>query len=458
MILNDNEDTIVALATPPGESALAIIRLSGPQTFQIVDRCFRAKKPVAMQPSHTIQFGKIVEASEKLVDEVLCAVFRAPHSYTGEDSVEISCHGGVLVTRRILEILVESGARLAKPGEFTKRAFLNGKIDLSQAEAVADLIHAQSVRAHQSSINQLIGRLSKEIKKLRDELVESLRLLELELDFVEEDIEFVDKANIETQINKTCVQLQSLINTYKVGKVYKEGVKVVLVGEPNVGKSSLLNALLEEERAIVTHIPGTTRDFIEEAISIEGILFRLVDTAGIRETEDPIEKEGVRRTEELASTADVILAIFDASKPINMNSIISHIKKAEGSHLLVVLNKTDLKNPDDFIETEYKTIKTSAKIRDGIEELKRELLKIVSEGEGTFTESSVVVTNQRHVEALQKALISLNRAKESLKNNVSNEFIAIDLRLALDFLGEIIGVVTTDDILNGIFEKFCIGK
>ncbi|MCX7983867.1 MAG: tRNA uridine-5-carboxymethylaminomethyl(34) synthesis GTPase MnmE [Bacteroidetes bacterium] len=463
MILSDTEDTIVALATPVGEGAIAVIRLSGPQAFAIAEKIFKGKTPVSDQQSHTVQFGTVRDQYGKTIDEVLCTVFRAPHSYTGEDVVEISCHGGLLLTRRILDECLSLGARMAQPGEFTKRAFLNGKLDLSQAEAVADLIQARSEKAHKSSIDQLSGKLSKEIKSLRDELVESLRLLELELDFVEEDIEFADKSTIQKQIQQINEKIEELLKTFSIGKVYKEGIRVALIGEPNVGKSSLLNALLQQERAIVTHIPGTTRDFIEEALSIEGVLYRITDTAGIRETDDPVEKEGVRRTAEIVERADIVILIFDSTQLLNNTEYyLQYVKeKNPSAHIVIVYNKVDLLSNirlDSLVKRKEECLAVSAKTGEGVEKVKEKLVSVVLAKEGNVPEASVIITNSRHVESLQKARQALIRALETMAKNVSNEFIAVDLRLALDYLGEIVGIVTTDDILNGIFSKFCIGK
>lgn len=463
MILNDTEDTIVALATPVGEGALAVLRLSGPQAISIVDKHFRGKKPLREQASHTVHHGNIVDAQGVVIDEVLCTLFKAPRSYTGEDVVEISCHGGLFVTRQILAVFTEAGARLAKPGEFTRRAFLNGKLDLSQAEAVADLIQSRSERAHKSSLDQLSGKLSREIQKLRDDIAESLRLLELELDFVEEDIEFVDKHVVEQHIEKALESITKLLETFKVGKVYREGVRVVLAGEPNVGKSSLLNALLQQDRAIVTHIPGTTRDFLEEPITIDGILFRLIDTAGLRATDDPVEREGVRRTKEIASVADILLIVIDAAQgERSLKTALSYFSSGQQSRALIVCNKADLlanrEQNEHSIHRELKVIETSALTGAGIDRLKKELVSFALENESVLPEASVIVTNSRHAESLMRAKDALKRANESLKQKASNEFVAVDLRLALDHLGEIIGAVTSDEILNGIFAKFCIGK
>ena len=307
-------NTIAAIATPIGEGAISVIRVSGEAAILKVASRFKGKENLAMGKSHTAHFGHIVDDKNKIVDEVVCTIFRAPKSFTGEDTVEISCHGGILVTRRVLECILETGVQPAEPGEFTQRAFLNGKIDLSQAEAIADLIQAQSDKARQTSLDQLDGALSKQIHIVRDQLVQSLGLLELELDFSEEDISLIDKKKAEDLFNHTIQELDQLIKTYKYGKVFREGIRVALVGAPNAGKSSLLNALLKEDRAIVTDVPGTTRDFIEGKMRIAGILFRMIDTAGLRETEDTVEKEGVYRTWKIIKGSDIIVFVHDRYK------------------------------------------------------------------------------------------------------------------------------------------------
>ena len=468
--MKHEEDTIAAVATPIGEGGISLIRVSGQGAFDVIDRVFRGKTALKGARSQTAHYGYIVDVGGEPVDEVVCTVYRSPHSYTTEDSVEISCHGGVFVTRRVLETLLKSGARMAEPGEFTKRAFLNGRLDLSQAEAVADLIHANSELSHRSSLHQLGGRLSARIKKIREELVEAVSLLELELDFAEEGIEIANKRRISDRISATLSELKTLIDSFNVGKYYREGVKVVILGRPNVGKSSLLNALLNENRAIVTDIPGTTRDTIEESISISGVLFRLVDTAGLREASDTIEKEGIRRTEDQLETSDLLLFVIDPSQPID-NTELDVLQSVEGrvqrfsDKCILVLNKLDLisASPSDEIQCSklpggLSFVKLSALTHEGLDSLKELLVDQVLSKKLTAADLGVTVTNVRHKEALEKAKSHLELAAESLEKGENSEFVSLDLRIALDFLGEIIGEVTSEEILNNIFEKFCIGK
>jgi len=464
MILRDNEDTIVALSTPIGEGAISVIRLSGPEAIQISEKCFRGKNKISLQPSHTVQFGKIVDYKNQILDEVLCTLFKAPRSFTGEDVVEFGCHGGRLVTKKVLEAIVAAGARPADPGEFTKRAFLNGKMDLSQAEATADLIHAQSDRGHTASLEQLKGKLSDNIRQARDQLTESLKLLELELDFAEEDLEFVDKANVLLLVEDVKKRVDVLLESFQFGKVWREGISVVIAGAPNVGKSSILNALLEEERAIVTHIPGTTRDFIEENLIVDGILFRISDTAGIRETDDFVEKEGVKRTREIVEKSDIAMIVVDCSTEWTEEEkrFVEEISRQNRSSIFIAENKADLAETKNTKQAEvFKSIlkvKTSALKGEGIGELKSALLRFSGAASVSSADTSVVVTSRRHQASLLHAKEGLEDAIDSLKKKASNEFVAVDLRSALDALGEIIGEVTTEDILNDIFSKFCIGK
>jgi tRNA modification GTPase len=410
-----------------------------------------------------------VDENGQTIDQVVALVFRNPNSYTGEDVIELSCHGGLLVTRTLLGSLLRFGARQAEPGEFTKRAFLNGKIDLAQAEAVADLIHARSAAAYRSSLHQLQGNLSQQINRIKDHLMEALGLLELELDFAEEGYELIDKEKVRAEIDKVLQEIDRLIDSYQMGRVYREGVKIVLAGAPNVGKSSLLNALLQENRAIVTEIPGTTRDIIEENLSIGGILFTITDTAGIREATDLVEKEGIRRTQERVATGDIVLFLIDSSEPISAEQIeqareISQKVRQRGGNCILVLNKTDLGESAEFIANGVKelagipVILVSAKTHAGLDVLKNELLQVVLQGGGGYQDGAVVVTNARHYSALIRSKESLTKASSSLSQQLSGEFIALDLRGALDSLGEIAGNVTTDDILNRIFARFCIGK
>ena len=478
----NESNTIVAIATPLGEGGISVVRLSGPDALSLADKhvivgaqhavpqMARHVVPLRDSSSHTAHFGRFVGVDSDTLDEVVALVFREPNSYTGENVVEISCHGGLLVTRRILRALIDSGARLAEPGEFTKRAFLNGKLDLSQAEAVADLIHAGSELAHRSSLQQLEGKLSSQVNSLRDQLIETVGLLELELDFVEDQLEFLDKNKVSQQVEKIIASLHALGETYRAGKVYREGVKVVLAGAPNVGKSSILNSLLNENRAIVTDTPGTTRDSIEENLNIGGLLFRVVDTAGLRETADPVEREGVKRTESQIQNCDVLVLVFDSARELSKEEVELARKfveqtKSSSRASFVVLNKTDLpvvmngelSERAPFLSA-FPVARISALTGNGMDGLKNLLVESVLQTKGRGSDSSVTVTNARHHAALKSAEESLGLALKSLTDNQSNELVAIDLRAALDRLGEITGAVTTDDILNSIFSKFCIGK
>jgi tRNA modification GTPase len=461
------EDTIAAISTAIGEAGISVIRISGKDAIKIADKIFVGKKKLAEVKTHTAHYGKIVDGEGNVVDYVVATVFKAPYSYTGEDTVEISCHGGILVTRKVLETVLEAGARLAQPGEFTKRAFLNGKIDLSQAEAVADLIRSATELAYQSSLSQLEGALSKKIKKMREDLINLCSLVELELDFADEDLEFVDKPQLAEKIKNAIAEIDELIETFKFGKIYREGIKVVIAGKPNAGKSSLLNALLNENRAIVSEIPGTTRDVIEESLNIEGVLFRIVDTAGLRETFDIVEREGVRRTEEQLKRADMILLVIDSTDEINEEDVriyhrVLNFAVDESKRCIIVFNKVDLldgnrPNMDMKIMVDFPVVYISALTGFGLEKLKKLMVEQSFLGMNR-AEASVVVTNVRHRDALLRAKQSLLFALKSLEQGMSGDLVAVDLRAGLNHLGEIIGEVTTDDILNNIFSKFCIGK
>jgi tRNA modification GTPase len=455
------ENTIAAIATPVGEGAISVIRVSGDSAITKVACRFEGKWNLLKAKSHTAHFGHIVDEKKKTIDNVICTVFRAPKSFTGEDTVEISCHGGILVTRRVLECILETGVRPAAPGEFTQRAFLNGKIDLSQAEAIADLIHAQSDKAQQTSLDQLEGALSKQIHFVREQLVQSLGLLELELDFSEENIALVDKNKAETLFKLTIHEIDQLLKTYKYGKVFREGVRVALVGVPNAGKSSLLNALLKEDRAIVTDVPGTTRDFIEEKMTIQGVLFRMVDTAGLRDTEDTVEKEGVQRTWKVIRGSDIVVFVHDCTKAISKDELFFLEKIKRHEEIIIANNKVDLqpiKVQSEFVLAKTILVETSAINNAGLEKLKDLLFLKVLNQTRTENKETVIITNERHYSALLKAKQRMTSALDSLKNGKSEEFIAIDLRTAIESIGEIIGLVTTEEILNNIFSKFCIGK
>jgi tRNA modification GTPase len=458
-------NTIAAIATPIGEGAISVIRVSGNLAINKVASRFDGKHNLTEAKSHTAHFGQIVDAKKKIIDEVVCTVFRAPTSFTGEDTVEVSCHGGIHVTRRVLECILETGVYPAEPGEFTQRAFLNGKLDLSQAEAIADLIQAQSDKAQRISLNQLEGGLSKQMHSVRDKLVQSLGLIELELDFSEEGVALVDKKKVEELFKLGILELDQLIKTYKYGKVWREGIRVALVGIPNAGKSSLLNVLLKEERAIVTNIPGTTRDFIEEKMTISGVLFRMIDTAGFRETENTIEKEGVQRTWKIIQGCDIVVLVHDSTKTITLderNFFEALLKENKTFQALIVANnKIDLQGEKpllQYLPEKTVVVETSALDNIGIESLNDALFRKVLDKTEPESKESIIITNERHYSALLNAKQSLTSALDSLIAEESEEFIAIDLRMAIDSIGEIIGLVTTEDILNNIFSKFCIGK
>ncbi|MDI6767453.1 MAG: tRNA uridine-5-carboxymethylaminomethyl(34) synthesis GTPase MnmE [Bacteroidota bacterium] len=460
------DDTIAAIATPIGIGGLSVIRISGKEAIDLASKIFKGKKSLSEAKTSTAHFGIIINKEGYHVDEVIATVFRAPHSYTTEDMVEISCHGGMYVTKEVLNTILEAGSRLAQPGEFTKRAFLNGRIDLAQAEAVADVIQSSSTLSHKASMTQLEGFLSDEIKKCRQTLLDLCSLLELELDFVDEGIEIQSLGELNKKIKSVLLSIDNLIDSYSVGKVYREGVRVVIVGKPNVGKSSILNILLNENRAIVTDVPGTTRDIIEENLIIEGILFKVIDTAGVRKTLDPVEVEGVLRTQKQIEIADVIIIVLDHTQRFTSEDkeILNHIENCGNIHKnLLVINKMDIDITDCRFEETVKTLNNlriyiSAKTGMGLPELKISLVDIATQGRVTTGEIGVIITNARHNESLLKARNSLQTAIISIEENMSNEFIALDLRAALYFLGEIIGEITTDDILNNIFSKFCIGK
>ena len=457
-----DSDTIAAIATPPGEGGISVIRISGRDAFSVADKVFVGKSSLSAYPSHTAHFGKIVDPQGKYVDEVVAVTFKKPNSYTCEDVVELSCHGGYIVTQKVLGMLLTAGARAAEPGEFTKRAFLNGRLDLSQAEAVGDLIHSKSEAAYRSSLRQLSGELSKEIKVVKDELLNLASLLELDLDFSEEDVAFANRKSLEERLIEALGVTDRLLSSYSVGRVYKEGVKVTIAGKPNAGKSSLLNALLHEDRAIVSAVPGTTRDTISESMEIDGIVFRLTDTAGLRETTDVIEQEGVNRAQKEAERGDILLLVLDLSAQ-NYNGSDPLYAKLEqicgklGISVIKVWNKLDIYRSGAPSGYEGgSAFYVSALSGEGIESLRTGLLKAVLAS--NVGEASVVVTSARHRDALSRARKSLEYALDTLRSGKSGEFVALDLRAGLNALGEITGEITSEDILNNIFSKFCIGK
>ena len=470
MSLAREADTIAAIATPIGEGGISVIRISGDHAFDVADLGFRGREALAKAPSHTAHYGSFVDETGMPIYNIVALVFKKPHSYTGENTVELSCHGGQFIVKRILETVLRYGARAAEAGEFTKRAFLNGRIDLTQAEAVADLIRSRSDRAHHSSLSQLNGALSEQISRLRDQLLESISLLELELDFAEDGYEFTEKKRVADQLSQAISEISKLLSSYRVGKIYRDGVKVALAGAPNVGKSSLLNAFLREERAIVTSVPGTTRDIIEESVSLEGLLFNIIDTAGLRETADPVEREGVRRAEERQRSCDILLIMLDCTRPLEPGEASSVVKlvtdtESRGASCLVLINKIDLAKTSQiaFVElseilSKHPVLEISAMTLQGFGRLESELVRLAMGGSIAPADSGVMITNARHFSVLQRSKSNLELALDSTTSGKSSEFIAVDLRAALDAIGEILGVVTTEDILNSIFSRFCIGK
>ncbi|MEM7297051.1 MAG: tRNA uridine-5-carboxymethylaminomethyl(34) synthesis GTPase MnmE [Bacteroidota bacterium] len=453
---NHLKDTIVALATPLGVGAIAIIRLSGPESFQLVSKHF-PNKALAKQKSHTIHFGNLMDG-EKVIDEVLVSLFKNPHSFTKEDSVEISCHGSQYIIHQIIELMVRSGARLAGPGEFTQRAYLNGRFDLAQAEAVADLIASEHAAAHAAALNQMRGGISNEIKSLREKLVHFASMIELELDFSEEDVEFASRRELRQLIEGIDKVLEKLINSFQLGNVIKNGVPVVIVGKPNAGKSTLLNALLEEQKAIVSDIAGTTRDIIEDELNIKGVKFRFIDTAGLRDTKDQIEAIGVERAEQKMKEASLIMYLFDLS--IETHEVIGKTEEQlieKNKPYILVGNKIDKATdlPKSLVENEH-FVSISAKHESGIDALKARIWRVSRMD--NFKAGDVVVTNARHYQSLVHTQNALQNVVRGIDNQISNDFLAQDIRHSLHYLGEITGEITTDDLLANIFSKFCIGK
>jgi tRNA modification GTPase len=461
-------DTIIALATPSGSGAIAIIRLSGPNAISIVSNHFESisRKVLGKQKSHTIHLG-FIKDGENVLDQVLVSIFKNPNSYTGENVIEISCHGSPYIQQQIIQLFLRNGCRTADAGEFTLRAFLNGKMDLSQAEAVADLISSDNAASHQIAVQQMRGGFSNEIKNLRAELLNFASLIELELDFSEEDVEFADRTQFKELLTRIQKVLKSLIDSFAVGNVIKNGIPVAIVGEPNVGKSTLLNAFLNEERALVSDIAGTTRDTIEDEIAIGGIGFRFIDTAGIRETEDVIEGMGIKRTFEKIEQAQVILLLVDGSKILAddqklKNTVIDYEKiknQNPQKPLVLLINKADtLSEGDKEIIGQYlnNINYLSAKTGQGVEELKNSLLEFVNTG--ALRNNDTIVTNTRHYNSLLKALEEIEKVQIGMKENLSSDLMAIDVREALYHLGEITGQVTNDELLGNIFANFCIGK
>lgn len=460
-----SHDTIVALATPSGAGAIAVIRISGKEALTLAASVFQSVsgKDLTKQRTHTLHLGHIVDG-DKVLDQVLVSLFKGTNSYTGENTVEISCHGSTFIQQQIIQLLLRKGARMANAGEFTLRSFLNGKMDLSQAEAVADLIASDNEASHQIAIQQMRGGFSNEIAKLREELLNFASLIELELDFAEEDVEFADRTQFYELLNRIEFVLKRLIDSFAVGNVIKNGIPVAIVGEPNVGKSTLLNSLLNEERAIVSDIAGTTRDTIEDELVINGIGFRFIDTAGIRDTADYVESIGIKKTFEKMEQAQVVVYLVDSSSITgNLKAVQVEIEKIKNQFplkpLLVIGNKADKISEADkaVIETEIPGILLiSAKENRGVETLKEQLLSFVNTG--ALRNNETIVTNTRHYDSLLKALEEIQKVQWGLQSNLSSDLMAIDIRQALFYFGEITGQVTNDELLGNIFANFCIGK
>ena len=460
------QDTICAIATAPG-GAIGIIRLSGPDSIRITDNIFtpigKDKSPLKERKAYTLIFGQIMRENNEVVDEVLVSLFRAPHSYTGEEAVEISCHGSAYILQQVMQLLIKNGCRSAGPGEFTQRAFLNGKMDLSQAEAVADVIASSSEATHRLAMNQMRGGFSKELSVLRDKLLHLTSLMELELDFSDhEDLEFADRSELKTIADQIEHVIGGLVKSFSVGNALKNGIPVAIIGETNAGKSTLLNALLHEERAIVSEIRGTTRDVIEDTTIIDGLTFRFIDTAGIRETSDKIESLGIERSFKKLAQAEIVLWVIDITTAATEYATLSEkiLPHCKDKQIIIVLNKADLSSaaeqsplfPDDI-----KVISISAKQKQGIKELEDLLVKTANIP--SISQNNIIVTNIRHYEALSKALESIHRVQEGLDIQLSGDFISQDLRECLFHLAEIVGgEITTDEVLGNIFKHFCIGK
>lgn len=462
-----NSDIIVAISTPPGIGGIAIVRLSGTGSINLTDSIFfsASGKKLSEQKANTLHFGAIMK-DDAVFDEVLVSVFHDPHSFTGEESVEISCHGSIYIQQGILQLIIKKGARLATAGEFTQRAFLNGKMDLSQAESVADLISSSSAATHRLALNQMRGGFSSKLIDLRTDLLNFASLIELELDFSEEDVEFANRDKLKQSVIRIENVIGNLANSFELGNVIKTGIPVAIIGETNAGKSTLLNLLLKEEKAIVSEIHGTTRDVIEDTINIDGLTFRLIDTAGIRDTDDTIESIGIERTFKKLEQASIVLWMVDSATEDNhiielSDKILPHVSDQK---IIMVFNKVDIIGGGAIMERKRiiledkipNRIFISAKYDEGVSDLERKLVEMANIPK--FGEQDIVVTNLRHYEALMNALQAIQRVSDGLHNNISSDFIAQDIRECMHYLGEITGQISTDEILGNIFSKFCIGK
>ena len=453
----EQKPAIAAIATPIGQGGIAVIRVSGKDAILKVNNAFIGKN-LNNVASHTVHFGKIIDIHHRSVDEVLATVFKSPKSYTGEDTVEISCHGGVLVTQKVLETILSTGVRAAEAGEFTQRAFLNGKMNLDQAEAVADIIHAKSIKAVDAAHQQLQGRLGEHIKKFREQIIDATAMVELELDFIEEDVEFANNAQLMTLLVDVATEIESLLDTYETGRLVKDGIKTVFIGRPNAGKSTLLNTFVGTDRAIVTDVPGTTRDTIDVNWNYEGLLFKLIDTAGLRVTDNLVEAEGIKRSQQAFEQADLVIYLKDLSQsftPEEKKEIAILRDKSKDTPFILIGTKADIELDKEW-RTEF-DIKVSAKLANDIDVL-RSLLKDRALENKHYDASSLVVTSTRHSDALKKAHKEVQAAINGLNDGMTGDFLSIDLRAALKELGAITGEITNEHILDSIFSRFCIGK
>ena len=461
-----NQDTICAISTSPGVGGIAVIRVSGPQAIEIVDQLFSPFKTgheLRNRNGYSLTFGRIIDNHGNLLDEVMVSLFKAPHSFTAEDTIEISCHGSIYIQQRLLQLLIGKGCRLAHPGEFTQRAFLNGKMDLSQAEAVADLIASTSEATHKLAMNQMRGAFSQELESLRNELLTLTSLIELELDFSEEEVEFADREQLHQIADKIHNLITRLSESFRVGNAIKNGIPVAIVGETNAGKSTLLNVLLHEDKAIVSDIHGTTRDVIEDTINLGGITFRFIDTAGIRDTYDKIESLGIERTFRKLEQASIVLWMIDSTRPLTEIHDLSQkiMSKITNQKLILVFNKIDLLDETATsaltdILPGIERINISAKKQIHTTELESLLVRTAALPE--ISNNDVIVTNMRHYEALNHALEAIDRVREGLQAHISGDFLSQDIRECMHYLGEITGQISNDEILGNIFKNFCIGK
>ena len=455
-----NQETIIALATPNGLGAISVIRISGLNAISITEKLFKPKgnKKLSNQKSHTVHLGHLIRNGHEL-DEVLVTLFKGPHSYTGENTIEISCHGSTYIQQEIIDLFIENGIRVANPGEFTLRAFINGKMDLNQAEAVADLIASENEGSHKLAMEQMKNGFSNDLKKLRAELLHFSSMIELELDFSQEDVEFAERSEFKKLTIKIQSELEKLIDSFKSGNVLKNGISVAIAGKPNAGKSSLLNTLLNEDKAIVSDIPGTTRDSIEDSLVIDGINFRFTDTAGLRETKDVIESKGIEKTKEKINSARILIYLFDSNDTSfkEINSDLESFKREDLS-ILLVRNKVDLKNTNQILINElekFEIIEISANNADSVNLLKKRLINEINIL-NPYTDT--VISNSRHYEALMNALKAIEEVNIGLKNDISGDLLSVDIRKSIEHLAEITGEITNDDVLGNIFANFCIGK